>query len=227
MLITAGPTREYLDPVRFFSNESTGTMGLACASEAYQRGHQVKLVCGPGVCVPGAKTPPLFFKKEKGFLFSVVTAREMLAVLQRHWRWADALIMAAAVSDFRPRRRVMGKISKAKRETMVLTLVRNLDVLKILSHRKENRCLVGFSLETRKGLRNSCKKLREKKLDLVVCNWLNMESLPFGNRKTTVVILDREGNCQWLKNTPKTKVAKALVDKIEQICYQKRMRGGD
>lgn len=221
-MITAGPTREHLDSVRFLSNESTGTMGLSCASEAYRRGHSVKLVCGPGV-----KMLSPFFKKETASFFPAVTAREMLALLQRHWRWADALIMAAAVSDFRPHRRVIGKISKEKRETMTLTLVRNPDVLKILSRRKKNRCLVGFSLETRKGLNRSYKKLQEKKLDLIVCNWLRKESLPFGSRKTTVVIMDSEWNCQWLKNTLKTKVAKALVDKIEQICYQKKMEGGE
>ncbi len=218
ILVTAGPTREYLDPVRFISNESTGVMGVACTQEAYQRGHEVKLICGP-VSLP---------EEERGnfAMIPVVTAREMLSALQRELSRADALIMAAAVADFRPARKAVGKMSKEGKKKLTVKLVRNPDILKILSRKKGARCLVGFSLETKKGIKNGWRKLQEKRLDLIVCNRFEGYQVPFGDREVTVALLDREGRKEWLRGVSKAEVAKALLDKVEQICYQRRGKGG-
>lgn len=217
ILITAGPTREYVDPVRFISNESTGTMGLACVEAARRRGHIVTLVSGPGVPPPSV-----------GIRFSpATTACEMLGVLEKKWPASDALIMTAAVSDFRPQKKSSEKISKQGKRIWSLKLVQNPDILKTLSVKKGKRCLAGFALETKKGTRRGWLKLKEKKLDVLVCNWARREKSPFGNNKITVTLLDKSGKEMWLRGVYKRTVAKALVDKIEQICYQKRMKGGD
>lgn len=217
ILITAGPTREYLDPVRFISNDSTGTMGLACAEAARRRGHQVTLVSGPI-----ASKPPAAVR-----FFSVLTASEMLRILQKQWPASDALIMTAAVCDFRPQKRNSQKMSKQGKRIFILKLAKNPDILKTLSAKKGDRCLAGFALETKRGIEDGLKKLKEKKLDLIICNWAARESPPFGQGKTTVAILGKDGSQRWLRGALKKEVAKALVDKIEQICYQKKMKGGN
>jgi len=217
MLITAGPTREYWDPVRFISNESTGTMGMACAEAARRHGHQVTFIKGPVVPDPPDRIQTV----------SVTTACEMLSVLKKKWPGSDALIMTAAVSDFRPQKKSPEKIGKQGKRIWSLKLVQNPDILKTLSVKKGSRCLAGFALETKKGIRRGWLKLKEKKLDVLVCNWARRKKSPFGNNKVTVALLDKSGKARWLRGVYKKTVAKALVDKIEQICYQKRMKGGD
>ncbi|MBI1975895.1 MAG: phosphopantothenoylcysteine decarboxylase [Candidatus Omnitrophica bacterium] len=216
ILVSAGPTREYWDPVRFLSNESTGAMGVACVKEITRRGHRATLVNGPMTVRPpaGIRTVP------------VITTQQMLKELRRYWDRSDALIMTAAVSDFRPAQRMRSKIQRRAKERVVLPLLRNPDILKKMARGRGDRCLAGFSLETVKGIARGQEKLREKKLDLVVCNWIGKDRTPFGEKRTTAAILDRQGTVQWLKEASKTKVAAALVDKIEQMCYQRKQKGG-
>ena len=123
ILVTAGPTREYLDDVRFLSNGSSGRMGFACAAEARRRGHRVCIVAGPTPVEPPAGA------------IRVTSTLEMLRAVERHFGWCDALIMTAAVSDYRPARRVRGKIKKSG-ATETLRLVRTPDILARLGAKK-------------------------------------------------------------------------------------------
>lgn len=161
LVITAGPTREALDPVRFLSNESSGRMGWALARAARRRGARVTLVHGPtGLPAPrGVHSIP------------VTSAREMLAATLRAARGAEAVVGAAAVADWRPGVVQKSKIKKSGRP-LAIRLVPNPDILKTLSNRrrKGKPRLAGFALETDRLLDNARKKMAEKKLDLIVAN---------------------------------------------------------
>lgn len=159
ILVTAGPTREYLDAVRFLSNASSGRMGFACARAARRAGHRVTLVTGPVELPdpPGVRT------------IRVTGAREMRRAVLKAFPRADAVIMTAAVGDYRPARRFPGKIKKGARP-LSLRLVRTPDILKALGARKGRRLLVGFALEVRDAEREALRKAREKNLDYVVLN---------------------------------------------------------
>lgn len=202
ILITAGPTREYIDPVRYLSNESSGKMGFALAAAAKRRGHSVVLVAGP-VCLP---TP-------KGVeRIDVISARDMLAVLRKQFEACDALIMAAAVADFRPRRRLRGKW-KAKQETSSpqIDLVENPDLLRTVARRKGERKVVAFALETSQGKKRAREKLVAKNADWIVLN--GAEAL--GQDRTSVTLLDRSGNEFEVRNRTKAEVARAVIHLLE------------
>jgi phosphopantothenoylcysteine decarboxylase/phosphopantothenate--cysteine ligase len=164
VLVSAGPTREHLDPVRFLSNESSGRMGFALAGAAARAGHAVVLVAGP----VALETP-------KGVRrIDVVSAREMLAALKREWRRADALFMAAAVADWRPARELRGKWRAKDGAAMRarVDLVRNPDLLATLTggRRHPRKTVVAFALETADGERRARKKLAAKGADWIVLN---------------------------------------------------------
>lgn len=202
ILITAGPTREYIDPVRYLSNESSGKMGFALAAAARRRGHQVVLVAGP-VCLP---TP-------KGVeRIDVISARDMLAVLRQQFESCDALIMAAAVADFRPRRRLRGKW-KAKQESSSpqLDLVENPDLLRTVARRKGSRTVVAFALETSQGKKRARAKLVAKNADWIVLNGAGV----LGQDWTSVTLLDRNGNEFEVLNRTKAQVARAVIHLLE------------
>ena len=140
VVVTAGPTREHVDPVRYLSNESSGRMGFAIAAAAAEAGHQVTLIAGP----VALETP-------KGVRrVDVVSARDMLAALREHFPPADALFMAAAVADYRPRTRRRGKwkVKEAGEGEVHLPLIRNPDLLASVARRKGPRTVVAFALET-------------------------------------------------------------------------------
>jgi phosphopantothenoylcysteine decarboxylase/phosphopantothenate--cysteine ligase len=200
IVVTAGPTREYLDDVRFLSNPSSGRMGVACAQEALHRGHHVVLVAGPLECDP-----------PKGVrLVRVESAREMARALRREFPRADALVMTAAVSDYRPARRVRGKIKKTLR-TMTLRLVRNPDIVAGLARRKGRRLIVGFAVEARALERNALEKMRRKRLDLIVAN----SPSSFGAHVADFVILWPDGRREVLRGAPKRRLARRLLDILE------------
>jgi len=159
ILVTAGPTREHLDAVRFLSNASSGRMGFACARAARRAGHRVTLVTGPVELPdpPGVRT------------VRVTSALEMRRAVLRAFPGADAVIMTAAVGDYRPARRFRGKLKKSAR-SLSLRLVRTPDILKALGARKGRRLLVGFALEVADAEREALRKAREKNLDYVVLN---------------------------------------------------------
>ncbi len=204
ILITAGPTREPIDPVRFISNYSTGTLGYEIAKEAKRRGHSVTLISGPV-----ALNPPRGIK-----LIGVQTGLQMRQSLRKFFDWADCLIMAAAVSDYRPSRTTPHKISKA-RNTVLLKLTKNPDILSELSLKKRDKVFVGFCLETRDILKRAVKKLTQKRLDLIVANSISRTNNPFGDKKSNFLIIDKKKSIRRLYGIPKSTLSKLLLDRVE------------
>ncbi len=159
VLVTAGPTREHLDAVRFLSNASSGKMGFACARAAARAGHEVTLVTGPVALPdpPGVRT------------VRVVSADDMYRAVLKAYPRTDAVIMTAAVGDYRPAERFAGKIKK-RAASLTLRLVRTRDILKALGDRKGKRILVGFALEVQDAVHQALLKVKKKNLDLIVLN---------------------------------------------------------
>lgn len=199
VVVTAGPTHEHLDPVRYLGNESSGRMGFAIARAAAEAGHRVTLIAGP----VHLDTPPGVRRVD------VVSARDMLAALRPAFAGADALYMAAAVADWRPRRRLRGKWRKKDTgaETASLELVRNPDILATVTRRKGGRLVVGFALETAQGLRRAMGKMERKRADYVVLN----DASALGGERTTVTVLGSDGSAQRLADRTKAQVARELV----------------
>jgi len=173
ILITAGPTYEYIDQVRYLANMSSGKMGYELAKAAKGQGHQVTLISGPtALPVP------------KGVrLIKVTSAKQMHQAVMKAYAKTDAVIMAAAVSDYTPAHCFKGKLKKARR-TLNLKLIPTIDILKKLGQNKGKKVLIGFALEVANGKRNALKKLRQKNLDYVVLNSPDA----FGSDKSTVEI---------------------------------------
>ena len=207
LVVTAGPTREYIDPVRYLSNESSGKMGFAIAQAAKSRGHRVTLIAGP-VNLP---TP-------KGVQrVDVVSARDMLAALKEHFADADALIMAAAVADFRPARKKSGKWKKkagSKGENLALELVENPDLLATLGRRKGQRRIMGFALETSDGKRRALEKMLRKNTDCIALNGAQALNAD----RTSLTLFHRDGRVQTFTDQTKMQVARGLVRAMETLC---------
>ncbi len=159
VLVTAGPTREFLDDVRFLSNRSSGRMGFACAEAAARAGHTVTLVTGP-VDLPDPRGVAVI---------RVVSAREMHKAAMKAFRSATVVIATAAVSDYRPATRAKGKIKKGAAR-LALELVRNPDILAEMGAKKGKRVLIGFALEVRHATEHALAKYRRKNLDAIVLN---------------------------------------------------------
>jgi phosphopantothenoylcysteine decarboxylase/phosphopantothenate--cysteine ligase len=200
-LVTAGPTEEYLDDVRFISNPSSGRMGYAVAREARRRGHKVTLVSGPV-----ALDPPSGVKVVK-----VVSAAQMNRAVRRAFARCDVVVMTAAVADYAPRRRVRGKIKKASRE-LSIRLVRTPDILEGLGARKGRRLLVGFALESSDELANARAKLAAKRLDWIVCNRPDS----FRSDRIRATILTRNGGAYNFPTLGKDRLARLLVRLVER-----------
>lgn len=203
ILVTAGPTREPLDPVRFISNRSTGRMGYAVARAAAKRGHEVRLVSGPvTLAVPrGAE------------VLRVVTAADMAAAVQQGVGWCDALVMAAAVADWRP---ASVSVHKLKKRDMspVLRLERTADILAGVRSAKGNRVFVGFAAETEDLLAEARRKLEAKGLDLIVANDVSRPDSGF-EVDTNRVVLVAPGGDEALPLLSKDEVADRIVGWIE------------
>jgi len=210
IIVTAGPTIEPIDPVRFISNRSTGYMGYKIAEAASGRRHAVTLISGPT-----SLHPP----RVRRFI-SIETTEDLLCALRKEIKKADCLIMCAAVGDFRPDKTARRKIKRSK--GFSLRLRPNKDLLKSLAGYRKDKLFVGFSLETEDLIKNSIKKIKSKDLDLMVANNLTKNHNPFDNRKLDVVIMDRSGQRTRVNNKYKTYIAHVLLDKIEQLWYQNR-----
>ena len=206
ILITAGPTREMLDPVRFLSNLSTGEMGYALAKVAISKGYQVSLVSGP------TDLPP-----PKGVKFyAVISALQMKKVCAELFPRHDGLIMTAAVCDFMPAAIGRHKIPSSK--GLTLKLKRTPDILASLAKRKGRRVVIGFCLETQDLIRRAQKKLIKKKLDGIVANFYNSNgSIPFGRRRVQVHLIDASGKVRRLTDRSKAQVAVTLLGWMERL----------
>lgn len=206
LLVSAGPTREYLDPVRYLSNPSSGRMGYAVAEAARDRGAEVVLVSGPTAL-------PAPWGVE---VVRVESALEMREAILGRYSWAQAVVMAAAVADYRPAEVSREKEPKALEEK-VLRLVPNPDILKELGENKGPRVLVGFAMETGEGLARAKEKLLRKNLDLIVLNWVNREGVGFGSLENEVVLLLRDGRVLELPRMKKRQVADRILDLVKEF----------
>ncbi|MFH1046448.1 MAG: phosphopantothenoylcysteine decarboxylase [Candidatus Omnitrophota bacterium] len=214
ILITAGATREPIDPVRFVSNYATGFFGLEIARAARRRGHRVLVVMGASAVGKAAQ-------RSAGFTTLIVeTAREMRGLLRKHFSWCDCLIMNAAVCDFRPRAQLKRKIKSAGKKIIQLELEKNPDLLAECGRKKGLRLVVGFALETEQLERRAREKLRQKNLDIIVATQIRNKSHPFGKVKISPLIMDKN-DCQ-LKLAPvsKARLSRILLDKIESMVYR-------
>ena len=206
ILVTAGPTREAIDPVRYITNHSTGKMGYAIAKTAALRGADVTLVSGPAEV-----EPPMFVN-----FVPVVTAKDMFEAVTSRSDEMDAVIKAAAVADYRPKF-VNTEKTKKKDGDMAIELERTDDILKWLGeHKKESQFLCGFSMETEHMLENSRAKLTKKNLDMIVANNLKVAGAGFGT-DTNVVTMIRENKETELPIMSKEEVAGAILDEIFEI----------
>lgn len=207
LLVTAGPTQEPIDAVRFISNRSSGRMGFAVASAAANRGAEVKLITGP----VSLETPRNVARED------VRTAEEMFRAVEKSVDWCDALVMTAAIADYRVANPPDRKIKKSEfTEGMAkLELVENADILKSLAPRKGKRVFVGFALETDDEIENAQKKLVSKSLDAIVVNNPREEGAGFGIETNKVTILSGRGSDKLeLPVLPKYEVAQKILDFI-------------
>ncbi len=203
-LVTAGPTHEAIDPVRFISNISTGTMGICIAEELAMRGAAVKLILGPSE-VPVNKDIEII---------RVKSAEEMYDASMKNLAGSTIIVMAAAVSDYTPGQPSGEKIKKNS-EDLLLKLIKTKDILlKAGEVKSDNQTLVGFALETNNEKENALKKLSGKNADLIVLNSLNDEGAGFGRTTNKIIIFDKKGNEYHFDKKSKRDVAKDIVNAI-------------
>ena len=209
VLITAGPTQEKIDPVRYITNHSTGKMGYALAENAMRRGAEVTLVTGPT-----AIEPPMFVN-----VVPVISAEDMAGEVIARAPEQDIIIKAAAVADYRPVNPADEKIKKKDDEESVITLERTQDILKYLGgHKRAEQFICGFSMETENMLENSRAKLTKKNVDMIVANNLKVKGAGFGTDTNVVTIITTDG-CKELDIMSKVEVANAILDEI-MSCMQ-------
>ncbi|HUT29653.1 MAG TPA: phosphopantothenoylcysteine decarboxylase [Sedimentisphaerales bacterium] len=210
-LITAGGTREYLDPVRFISNASSGKMGFALARAALRAGHKVTLIAAPTT-----ERPP-----SGGKIIKVESAAEMFAAVRKHFARCDCLIMAAAVSDYTPARQAKSKIKRAGK-SLTLRLKPTADILRWAGAHKrieskpakgKRQIVVGFALEDKNLRERAEQKLREKNLDMIIANSV----AAIGAEKSTVEIKGRGSEWVSAKNASKDAIAKRIISLVEGL----------
>ena len=206
IVVTAGPTYEAIDPVRFIGNRSSGKMGFAVANAAAQRGAKVTLITGR-VHLPTPKNVERI---------DVESAEEMYRAVMNKTKKAHAVVMTAAVADFTPAQSSSKKIKKEqfKSENLTLELKKTKDILGELREKNKAALLVGFALETDNGLRNAGAKLKQKKLDFIVLNNPNEEGSGFDTDTNKVMILSKSGKVERLKNMSKYNVAHEILDRV-------------
>jgi phosphopantothenoylcysteine decarboxylase / phosphopantothenate---cysteine ligase len=206
ILVTAGPTQEPIDPVRFVSNRSTGKMGFAVARAAWRRGAAVRLVAGPS-----AQPTPHGVER-----IDTTTAAELLSATSRNFPWCSALVMAAAVADFRPGNPAPQKLKKNPKG-MMLELAPIADELPRLAGKRGNRILIGFAAETEDLEVNALDKLRRKKLDLIVGNDVSRADAGFAVDTNIVTILGADGRIETTPKLTKDEVGDVILDRLRAI----------
>ncbi len=203
VLITAGPTREYLDPTRFLSNPSSGKMGWLLAQEAKTQGCKVKLIHGP-----------LAFKTTGITSIPVISAIEMFEAVKKNFKDYDVLIMSAAVSDYRPKNLNHQKTKKTNSKNKILRLISNPDILKWAGEHKKNKILVGFAAETEKIIQNAQKKLVQKNLDMIVANEVGSSQAGFESEYIKFSLLEQNAKIEAIKRWKKNKLSQFLIQRI-------------
>jgi phosphopantothenoylcysteine decarboxylase/phosphopantothenate--cysteine ligase len=212
VLVTAGPTYEALDPVRFIGNHSSGKMGIAIAEELSRRGAEVSLVLGP------VRDPKLSSNGIK--LTKVMSAEEMYLACTRIFEEVDIAIMAAAVADYTPVYKSEEKIKKSE-ANLQIELVKTKDILKSLGEKKRhNQVLVGFALETQNERMHAMEKLQQKKADMIVLNSLKDEGAGFGHDTNKVTLFMKDGTEYDFGIKSKTEVARDIVDTLIKTFYE-------
>ena len=212
-LITAGPTQEPLDPVRFLTNRSSGKMGYELAEEALSRGAEVILVSGP----------THIFPPQNAELKKVQTAEEMKREVMAHFPSADVVIMAAAVSDFAFAMQTKQKVKKQEMERKV-ELVPTPDILREMSQKKGKKILVGFAAETENVVENALIKLKAKNLDFIVANNVTEEGIGFGSEYNQVFICRGQGEVVQTERMSKREISGIILDTVEGIIGKKSRR---
>jgi phosphopantothenoylcysteine decarboxylase/phosphopantothenate--cysteine ligase len=205
-VVTAGPTREAIDPVRFISNRSSGKMGYAIAEAALARGHDVTLISGPASLAAPRGTQ----------LVSITTSDELYDAVHRAVRACDALVMCAAVSDYKPAVSAKRKMKKQK-APFALKLIPTTDVLASLPKENRRYLVVGFAAETHDLKINAQKKLRRKNCDLIVANDVSRSDAGMESDENEVVIFSRNGESQKISRTSKKIIARELVKIISKM----------
>lgn len=210
VLITAGPTYEAIDPVRFIGNRSTGKMGIALAEVAFEQGAEVRLVLGPTQLRPRYEGIEVVLAR---------TAQEMFEAVMEKQNTLDIAILAAAVADFTPVEVSDSKIKKkGVEEGMTLTLKRTKDILATLgANKKERQILVGFALETDNELENAQKKLQKKNLDCIVLNSLRDKGAGFQHNTNKITILDKYNSLQKFELKSKKEAAQDIIQKVLEL----------
>ena len=210
VLITAGPTREPFDPVRFISNYSSGKMGYAFAIMAKRRGAAVTLVSGPtSLAVPSGVT-----------FVEASSAVEMRDAVMKHVEASTVIIKVAAVADYRPSIRADSKIKKEK-DALTITLEQNPDIIAEIGKIKGDRVLVGFAMETDDLLKNAYNKLMAKNMDLIVANDLSRPGSGFQYDTNSVRVIDRSGDVKKLPLMSKINVADRVLDRVKNLCNER------
>lgn len=207
VLVTAGPTYEEIDPVRFIGNHSTGKMGYAIAAVFANAGALVTLVTGPSQLIP-----PQGLEN----IIRVVSANDMLMAVQANFNASEIVVMAAAVADYRPATRADVKIKKGNGDAMELGLVKTVDILKSIGKDKKAQIIVGFALETNNEMDNAQKKLQEKNLDLIVLNSLQDSGAGFGHDTNKITIIDKHNKITNFELESKAQAANNILNVIAQ-----------
>ncbi len=206
IIVTAGPTIEPLDPVRYLTNHSSGKMGYAIAKEANNRGAKVILVSGP----------TSLSKLDNIEHINVQRTSEMLTAIENHFKDCDALIKAAAPLDYRPKTVKDAKMKKDNDE-IVIKLVKNPDILKHFGHQKQNQVLVGFAAETDNVLEYAKKKIIDKNLDFIVANNVLREGSGFKEDTNIATIIDKKDNIESYNKMHKEELSKIIISKVEKL----------
>jgi len=210
-LVTAGPTREPIDPVRYISNRSSGKMGYAIAEAALEAGHDVILISGPVNLDPPPGVRAV----------SILTSDEMYDAVHRHIRDSDLLVMCAAVADYKAQKVSATKIKK-RDEHLVLDLILTRDILASLPNKDRQFLVVGFAAETNDVEENAAKKLREKNCDIIVANDISSVDSGMESDANEVTIFFRNGEKKKISRAPKKILARELV-KIFSHSREKRL----
>jgi len=212
ILVTAGPTHEPLDPVRFLTNASSGKMGYALARQAILAGADITLISGPTHLMP----PP------EAKVVSVKTSEEMANAVEKHFPKSDILLMTAAVADFKPSKKAEKKIKKDKnKDSVTIEFDHTPDILKRVAKEKKNQVVIGFALETTNGLEHARLKLRDKDLDFILLNNPNEEGAGFDIDTNIVTYIDAHETEKWPLMS-KDEVASKILEKIGQLKHKRK-----